>query len=262
MGHATASSQQPESLAIDCRRITKSFGSIAVLRGIDLQVRSGTIFGLLGANGAGKTTLIRILLGLSTPDAGEGSVLGQPIPPRSVLHQIGYMPQRLAIYPDLTVTQNLTLFGQLAGLDDGTIAARTDEVLRVVDLRARAQSVVMDLSGGLQRRASLAMALLSAPRLLVLDEPTVGVDPELRLAFWDHFRTLADAGTTVLITTHYLDEASRCDTIAFLHDGAILHQGTPTQVRAHTATGNLEDSFLQLVRRQRSAPAAASEEGA
>ena len=237
--------------ALSCRGLTKSFGSLQVLGGVDLTVPTGTTFGLLGPNGSGKTTLLRVLLGLVEPDGGEGSVLGCPLPPRPVLGRIGYMPQRLAVYPDLTVGQNLALLGRLGGLEEGAIAARTDEVLVVVDLAHRRDDPVSELSGGMQRRTSLAGALLTAPDLLVLDEPTVGVDPELRATFWDHFRDLTAKGRTVVITTHYLDEASRCDQVAYLHGGRILFTGSPAAVRDRTGASNLEDAFLALVRAQR-----------
>ncbi len=240
---------RPEELpAIVCKGLSKRFGSIEALRGLTLIVPRGTTFGLLGPNGAGKTTSIRLWLGLTAPTAGVAYVLGKVIPPRAVLPRIGYMPQEVAVYPDLTVEENLALLGRLVGMEEGAIGARTEEVLRLVDIAGRAHDLVSHLSGGMKRRASLAAALLHDPDLLLLDEPTVGVDPELRAAFWTFFRGLATRGKTVLITTHYMEEAAKCDAIGLLHRGRLLAHGTPEEVKARTRAANLDDAFLALVR--------------
>jgi len=240
----------PKGPAIAASRLSKRFGPVEAVRDLTLEVPRGVTFGLLGPNGAGKTTLLRMLLGLARPSGGSAEVLGNTIPPRSVLPRIGYMPQELAVYPDLTVEENLALFGRLVGLTEARIAARTREVLELVDLGARRGELVSTLSGGMKRRTSLAAALLHDPDLLLLDEPTVGVDPELRATFWTYFRDLTAAGKTVLITTHYMDEASRCDLVAMLHRGSLLARDTPAAVKTSTNTANLEDAFLALVRRQ------------
>lgn len=234
--------------AIVCRDLAKRFDEVEALRGVSLEVPWGVTFGLLGPNGAGKTTLLRVWLGLTRPDAGTAKILGEPIPPNRSLPRIGYLPQDVAVYGDLTVEENLALFGRLAGMDPERIDRRTDEVLRLVDIAERRESLVSTLSGGMRRRASLAAALLHDPDLLLLDEPTVGVDPELRASFWTFFRDLTAKGKTVLITTHYLDEATRCDLVALVHRGVLLAREAPEDLKERTATENLEDAFLALVR--------------
>ena len=237
--------------AIVCGGLSKRFGGVEALRGLSLVVPRGVTFGLLGPNGAGKTTSIRLWLGLTAPSAGTAFVLGKRIPPRTVLSRIGYMPQDLAVYPDLTVEENLALFGRLVGMDEGAIDRRTDEVLRLVDIAERRGDLVSTLSGGMKRRTSLAAALLHDPDLLLLDEPTVGMDPELRAAFWSYFEERTRRGRTVLITTHYMEEAGRCDLVGLLHRGRVLAHGTPVEVKERTGTSNLDDAFLALVRGQR-----------
>ncbi len=239
--------------AILCKGLSKRFGSVEALRDLALLVPRGVTFGLLGPNGAGKTTSIRLWLGLAAPSRGTAFVLGKKIPPREVLPRIGYMPQDLAVYADLTVEENLALFGRLVGMEEHTIDRRTDEVLRLVDIAERRHELVSNLSGGMKRRTSLAAALLHDPDLLLLDEPTVGVDPELRAAFWDFFRELTRRGKTVLITTHYMEEAARCDLVALLHRGRLLAHGGPDAIKASTAADNLDDAFLTLVRAERGA---------
>ena len=233
--------------AIECRGLLKRFGRVEALRDLDLDVPRGVTFGLLGPNGAGKTTSIRLWLGLTRPTGGSASVLGRPLPPTDVLTRIGYMPQESALYGDLTVAENLALFGRLVGLTEEVIERRTEALLRLVDLDARRDDLVSTLSGGMKRRTSLATALVPNPDLLLLDEPTVGVDPELRVTFWDFFRRLTAKGKTVLITTHYMEEAAKCDLVGLLHRGVLLVRGTPSEVKERTGSPNLDDAFLRLV---------------
>ncbi len=243
---------RPEEIpAIVCKDLSKRFGEIEALQGLTLLVPRGTIFGLLGPNGAGKTTTIRLWLGLTEPSGGTAFVLGRRIPPREVLPQIGYMPQDVAVYGDLTVDENLALFGRLVGMTAESIEDRTEEVLELVDIAMRRHHLVSTLSGGMRRRTSLAVALLHDPDLLLLDEPTVGVDPELRAAFWTYFRDLTRRGKTVVITTHYMEEAARCDRVALLHQGRLLAEGPPSAIKQRTRTGNLDEAFLALVRGER-----------
>ena len=237
-----------DTAAIVCRNLAKRFGEIDAVRDVSLEVPPGVTFGLLGPNGAGKTTLLRIWLGLTPPTSGSATVLGERIPPRASLPRIGYMPQDLAVYPDLTVEENLALFGRLVGMDEAAIRRRTDEVLALVDIADRRDSLVATLSGGMRRRTSLAAAFLHDPDLLLLDEPTVGVDPELRSAFWSYFRVLTGRGKTVLMTTHYMEEASRCDLAALIHRGRLLALDTPAAIKTRTGAANLDDAFLSLVR--------------
>jgi len=236
-----------------CKDLSKSFGDLVALHRLTLLVPRGVTFGLLGPNGAGKTTSIRLWLGLTPPTEGTAFVLGKRIPPREVLPRIGYMPQDVAVYPDLTVAENLALFGRLVGMEEEAIEARTAAVLRLVDISDRKDDLVATLSGGMRRRTSLAMALLHDPDLLLLDEPTVGVDPELRAAFWSFFQTLTRRGKTVLITTHYMEEAAKCDFVGLLHRGRLVAKGSPAEVKERTGADNLDDAFLRLVREQKEA---------
>jgi ABC-2 type transport system ATP-binding protein len=234
--------------ALVCKGLTKRFGSVTALQDLNLEVSRGTLVGLLGPNGAGKTTLIRILLGLTPATSGRASVLGATVPAPHVLSRIGYMPQNPAIYTDLRVGQNLELFGRLYGMPPVELARRTNEVLSLVRLADRRDARVGHLSGGMQRRVSLATALLTDPDLLLLDEPTVGVDPELRAEFWSYFRGLARAGRTVIMTTHYMEEATHCDSVTLLHEGRLLAHDDPTAIKTRCGAASLDEAFLSLVR--------------
>ena len=218
---------------------------------LDLEVPRGVLLGLLGPNGAGKTTLIRVLLGLTAMTDGQATLLGAEVPSKAVLRRIGYMPQNLAVYPDLTVEENIALFGRLFGIVGDRLRSRTSEVLDLVRLAERRRSLLMELSGGMQRRVSFAAALVPDPDLLLLDEPTVGVDPELRSDFWQYFHRLTELGKTVVLTTHYLEEANRADRVVFLHAGTVLATGSPVEIKTRTGTSNLEDAFLEMVRERR-----------
>jgi ABC-2 type transport system ATP-binding protein len=236
-----------DSYAIDIQDVVKSFGPIRALDGVTLRVRQGEIYGLLGPNGAGKTTLIRMVVGLVAPDAGTVTVLGRRIPDLGVLGSVGYMTQQAALYPDLSVEENVRFFAAISGAD-GNVA----EAMRTVELDERRDSVVATLSGGMRQRCSLACALVHHPRLLLLDEPTVGVDPQLRVQFWDHFREMAAAGTTILVSSHVMDEAERCQRLGLIQYGKLLAEGTPNEVRAMAGSPNLEDAFLRLAGAPRS----------
>ena len=240
------------SLAISARGLVKKFGEVTALDRVSLEVPTGQVLGLLGPNGAGKTTLIRILLGLTRPTAGEAFLLGAPAGAREVRPRVGYMPQDLAVYMDLTAEENVELFGRLYGVRGRPLRERAREVLDLVQLSERRRSLVHELSGGMRRRVSLAAALVADPDLLLLDEPTVGVDPELRSEFWEFFHRLTDHGKTVVLTTHYLEEANRADRVVFLSAGTVLATGAPKDVKARTGTENLEDAFLRLVRERAS----------
>jgi ABC-2 type transport system ATP-binding protein len=230
-----------EAFAVDVDNVVKSFGTIRALDGITLRVRQGEIYGLLGPNGSGKTTLIRAVVGLVAPDSGTVTVLGRRMPDLNILSSVGYMTQAAALYPDISVEENLRFFAAISGAD-----SNVDEVLRVVELEQRRKSVVATLSGGMRQRCSLACALVHRPRLLLLDEPTVGVDPQLRVQFWDHFREMAAAGTTILVSSHVMDEAERCQRLGLIRLGKLLGEGSPNEVRAAAGTNNLEEAFLKL----------------
>ncbi|HXI46247.1 MAG TPA: ABC transporter ATP-binding protein, partial [Candidatus Acidoferrales bacterium] len=201
------------------------------------------IYGLLGPNGSGKTTLIRLLAGLAKATAGEARVLGTTMPDRPTLGKLGYMPQSEALYPDLSVAENIGFFATLQGAAG---AAAIDRVLDLVELGGRKGDPVLELSGGMRRRLSLAITLVHEPAVVFLDEPTVGVDPALRVQFWSHFRRLADGGATILVASHVMDEADRCDELLFIRSGRVLAHGTGAQLRAQAGTDNLETAFLRF----------------
>jgi ABC-2 type transport system ATP-binding protein len=234
-----------EAYAVDVESVVKSFGSQKALDGLTLRVRPGEIYGLLGPNGSGKTTLIRAIVGLVAPDSGTVTVLGRRIPDLDILAKVGYMTQQAALYPDLSVEENLRFFAAISGAD-----GNVTEVLKTVELDERRKSVVSTLSGGMRQRCSLACALVHRPKLLLLDEPTVGVDPQLRVQFWEHFREMAAAGTTILVSSHVMDEAERCQRLGLIRFGKLLTEGTPAEVRATAGTNNLEEAFLKLSGRE------------
>lgn len=230
-------------IAVEARGLRKAFGSRVAVDGIAFDLPPGRVYGLLGPNGSGKTTLIRLLLGLARPSEGAVRLLGTSMPDREVLGRVGYMPQGDATYPELSVMENLRFYAGLAGVRDrGALEA----ALAVVELADRAHTPVLELSGGMRRRLSLACALVHAPELLVLDEPTVGVDPALRAQFWTHFRRLAAGGTTLLISSHVMDEAGRCDELLLLRAGRLLARGTAAEIRARAGAADLEEAFLRL----------------
>ncbi len=228
-------------IAISKLRIVRS--GHEVLPGIDLAVEAGTVTGLLGPSGSGKSTLIRAIVGVQIVAGGSVTVLGVPAGSPTLRQRVGYMTQAPSVYGDLTVRENLVYFGRLLGAD----AARMDEVTERVDLQADANSVVTNLSGGQRARVSLAAALLGDPDLLVLDEPTVGLDPVLRRDLWDFFHTLASGGKTLLVSSHVMDEAQRCDQLILLREGGILATGTPDELRDRTGADDLDDAFLTLI---------------
>jgi ABC-2 type transport system ATP-binding protein len=229
--------------AVEAVGLRKQFGALRAVDGIDLALSPGRIYGLLGPNGSGKTTLIRLLTGLAHPSGGEARILGAKMPSRKALGTIGYMPQAEAIYPELSVGENLGFFARLEGHVD---RAAIDRVLDLVELRERKGTPALELSGGMRRRLSLACTLVHEPKVLFLDEPTVGVDPALRVQFWTHFRRLAAQGTTILVASHVMDEADRCDELLFMRNGKVIGQGTGAELRARAGTDNLEAAFLAL----------------
>jgi ABC-2 type transport system ATP-binding protein len=228
---------------IETKELSRAFGTVRAVRDLNLIVREGEIYGLLGPNGSGKTTLMRLLVGLAKADVGEVRVLGRWVPDVDLLAEIGYMTQAEALYADLTARENVSFFASLCGIHS---KAAVDEALALVDLLDRADDVVSQLSGGLRRRVSLACALVHKPRLLILDEPTVGVDPQLRASFWEHFRSMASSGVTLLISSHVMDEAERCDRLGLMRGGLLLAEGTPAELRSRSGTDDLERAFLLL----------------
>jgi len=221
----------------------KTFGPIRAVDGIDVDLEPGRIYGLLGPNGSGKTTLIRLLIGLARPTSGEARILGIRVPSRAALARLGYMPQGEAIYPELSVDENLAFFAALEGTHD---RSSIDRVLQLVELGSRRRTPALQLSGGMRRRLSLACALVHRPAVVFLDEPTVGVDPALRVQFWAHFRDLAAGGSTILVASHVMDEADRCDELLFVRAGRVIARGTGLALRETAGTGDLEAAFLRF----------------
>ena len=218
------------STSVHVQDLSKNFGEVQALKEVNLKVESGKIFGLLGPNGAGKTTLIRHLTGATQPSSGSLSVLGlSPTKEKRELRRlIGYMPQSPALYEDLSPQENIGFFGR-ANQSEG-FSKRIDEVIEFVGLTERARDPVYKFSGGMKQRVSLACAMVNQPKMLLLDEPTSGIDPKLREAFWQHFRELTAKGTTILVSTHQMDEAMYCDKLAILHEGLLLAHDTPRQL--------------------------------
>src|SRR4051794_23091440 len=200
----------PAAPAIQIEHLVKRFGQLRAVDDLTFDIATGETFGLIGPNGSGKTTLIRLLLGLLGPTSGSIHILGRTLPNRRVATQIGYMTQSSALYNELSIRENLAFFGALYGLRGARLRARIEETLRLVDLSDRIDTPVATLSGGMRQRVSLASALIHQPRLLFLDEPTVGIDPELRMTFWNYFEELTRQGVTLVVSTHHMDEAKRC----------------------------------------------------
>jgi len=229
--------------AVSARALSVTRGKREVLHGITFGLPAGRITGLIGPSGCGKTTLMRAIVGVQRNVSGELRVLGLAPGSAELRRSIGYGTQSMAAYEDLSVRENLDYFAALAGSPRG----QTDAVLARVELRDSAAQLVRSLSGGQRSRVSLAIALLGEPRLLVLDEPTVGLDPLLRERLWREFRSLAGAGATLLVSSHVMDEAERCDEVLLVRDGRLLAQASPGELARRTGTENLEQAFLRLV---------------
>jgi ABC-2 type transport system ATP-binding protein len=218
-------------------------GKLDVLRNLDIQVPRGQVVGLLGPSGSGKSTLMRSIVGAQRIAAGTVTVLGSPAGTPALRRRIGYVTQSPSVYEDLTVTQNLQYFARVIGAP----RSDTDRVVQEVDLGPQSKQLVGNLSGGQLSRVSLAVALLGSPELLVLDEPTVGLDPVLRRDLWKLFASLAGGGVSLLVSSHVMDEATRCDRILLLHDGEVLADETPAELLDRTKTSDADDAFLALI---------------
>ncbi|MCT3286784.1 ABC transporter ATP-binding protein [Lactiplantibacillus pentosus] len=231
-------------------QVSKSFGRQQVLNQIDLTLPSGMIYGLIGPSGAGKTTLIKSILGMEAVDSGTVDVMGTRMPNRAVMAQVGYMAQSDALYETLTARENLKFFGQLMSVPKQKLVQMIDYAAGLVDLTSQLDQRVSGYSGGMKRRLSLAIALIQDPRLLILDEPTVGIDPELRQQIWAELNKLKATGKSMLVTTHVMDEAERCDYLMLIRGGIALAQGTPRDLKQQYDVATIEQVFLKAGRMQ------------
>ncbi|WP_019908890.1 ABC transporter ATP-binding protein [Paenibacillus sp. HW567] len=222
----------------------RAFGNKEVLKDISLRVEQAETFGILGPSGSGKTTLVKLLIGIDEVSTGEVHVLGVKMPRLAMLHQIGYMAQSDALYTELSAKENLEFFAALYGLKGGNRTRRIADVMEIVNLQEHLHKRVDQYSGGMKRRLSLAIALLHEPPLLILDEPTVGIDPLLRQSIWKELKALNGKGTTIVLTTHVMDEAEKCDRLAMIRDGRLLAVDTPAGMLATTGSATLEEAFL------------------
>lgn len=216
------------------------------LKDISLSVAAGDILCLLGPSGCGKTTLVNLIMGVDVPTSGAVRVLGETAPFRTARARIGFMPQDDALYEDVTAEENLRFFAALYGVKGERLTRRMDELFAFVRLAGHRKKLVHDYSGGMKRRLSLAVALVHEPAVLVLDEPTVGLDPEHRLYIWNHLEALASQGCAIAVTTHVMDEAARCARIAMIREGRLIADASPADILARTGTRTLEDAFLAL----------------
>lgn len=232
------------SSCVEMTNVNKSFGSKQVLYDISLQVASGEILGLLGPSGSGKSTIIKLINGVDRSNTGEVYVLGEKMPNLALMNQIGYMAQADALYGDLTAAENISFFSSMYKLSKSKQKQRMHEVMELVDLSAHLKKQVKNYSGGMKRRLSLAIALIHEPAILILDEPTVGIDPILKKAIWQELRKLNQQGTTMIITTHVMDEVENCHTLGMIRDGRLIAFGTPEQLKNATSSRTIEEAFL------------------
>jgi ABC-2 type transport system ATP-binding protein len=233
-----------KDVVIQVHEVRKSFGRREVLRGITFAVYRSEIVGLLGPSGAGKTTLVKMVAGIDEATEGVIKVLGEKMPHLGMLKRIGYMAQSDALYGELSAWENLRFFGQLYGLRGKRLKERVEEVMDLVDLTQDLHKRIHQFSGGMKRRLSLAIALLHEPEVLILDEPTVGIDPLLRQALWNELKRVSRAGTTIVVTTHVMDEAEKCDRLGMLREGQLIAVGTPRELKEQTQTETIEEAFL------------------
>lgn len=230
---------------IELHQVSKSFGNKNVLTNISIAVNGGQVFGLIGPSGSGKTTLVKIIVGMDQPSAGQVHVLNTKVPNLSLLQHIGYMAQADALYNDLTGLENLAFFASLYKLNKNVQKERIAYAANLVELTSHLSKKVQNYSGGMKRRLSLAIALIHDPQVLILDEPTVGIDPELRKSIWAEISRLKEAGKTILITTHVMDEAEKCDQLVMIRDGEIISSGSPLELKSHYQINSLEEVFLK-----------------
>ena len=238
------------TLAIEVKDLTRRFGSFTAVDSISVNVEAGEVFGFLGANGAGKTTAIKVLIGLLEPTSGSARVAGFDVLTQSedVRKRIGYMSQRFSLYDDLTPRENITLYGGIYGLSDADIRSRGDTMLNDLNIMPVADKLVSTLPLGWKQKLSFSVAMLHRPDVVFLDEPTGGVDPVTRRQFWEMIYAAAARGTTVFVTTHYMDEAEYCDRLSIMVDGRIAAMGTPAALKAECGVSSIDEVFVRLAR--------------
>jgi ABC-2 type transport system ATP-binding protein len=243
---------------IVCRDLQKWFGELHAVKGVSLDIRRGELFGVLGPNGSGKTTLLRMLCGLLEPTSGQARVAGYDVvgAAEHIRERVGYMSQKFGLYDDLTVVENLRFYATIYGLRGSAREERMRALLDELDLTPRSKQMAGTLSGGWKQKLALACATAHRPAMLFLDEPTAGVDPAARRRFWEIIYVLAQGGTTILVTTHYMDEAARCQRLAFLSRGHLIALGTPEEIPRHFGQPTIEDVFIELQRRDDAVAAA------
>jgi len=233
-----------DSNCIVLEKINKFFGDKQVLNNVSLNIPKGSIYGLLGPSGCGKTTTVKIMAGILSATSGNTWVLDGKMPDLSLMSNIGYLAQSDALYTSLNGVENLEFFGKIYGLSGIDLKNRISEVLELVNLKDDLSKPVFAYSGGMKRRLSLAIALLHSPQILILDEPTVGIDPLLRQSIWDELYSLAESGITILVTTHVMDEAEKCTHLSMMREGLILATGSPGEIVRNTNSKNLEEAFI------------------
>ncbi|HEY5561719.1 MAG TPA: ABC transporter ATP-binding protein [Clostridiaceae bacterium] len=229
---------------IQVSNLEVKYDKVTILNNLNLNIKKGEIVGFIGPSGSGKTTLVKALIGMKAPSKGDIEVLGEKLPSLEVVAKVGYMAQADALYDDLTGIDNLLFFGELYNLKGKAAKARAQELLELVNLEKDGNKAVKNYSGGMKRRLSLAISLMHSPELLILDEPTVGIDPVLRRSFWNEFRRIKNNGGTIIITTHVMDEAYNCDRLALIRDGEIIADGSPKEIIKASGTSNIEEAFL------------------
>jgi len=233
-----------DEIALQVKHLNKSFDKKQILHDVSLDVHKAKILGLLGPSGSGKTTLVKLMAGIDSPDSGEVFILGEKVPNLKMLNRIGYMAQADALYGELTAEENLEFFASMYGLRKSEKKNRIEEVMKIVNLYDYLKIQVKKYSGGMKRRLSLAIALLHKPPILVLDEPTVGIDPVLRISIWEELYELCRNGTTIIVTTHVMDEAEKCHELGMIREGRLIALGTPEEILKASDSETIEEAFL------------------
>ena len=240
-----------KGIAISARQLTKRFGDFTAVNAITFDVKQGEIFGFLGANGAGKTTAMRMLCGLSVPTSGSATIAGFDLSTSAekIKQSIGYMSQKFSLYDDLSIVENIRFYGGIYGLTDAEIKSKTDRLLQVLHLEDHAKTLTKSLPLGWKQKIAFSVAMVHEPKIVFLDEPTGGVDPVTRREFWTMIYEAANAGTTVFVTTHYMDEAEYCDRVSIMVDGKIEALDTPQRLKEQFSAPSMEGVFIQLARK-------------